>query len=64
MAYGPGDADSQSVVVGRPRANVPEFPHVLRRKAKRAILPVQRFQRAPCNLTLRAILVNCADQKR
>jgi hypothetical protein len=44
MAFGTGDADSESVVIGRTGTGIPEFLHVLRRQTKLMVLSMQKLQ--------------------
>lgn len=47
MPFRTGGAHAKAVVIGGASANVPEFPDVLRCKAKTAAIPAQTLQRFP-----------------
>ena len=61
VAFGARDTDPQSVMVGRGCANVPEFPHILGRKAKLPMIPMQGLQRGPRNGAKRVVVLNCPE---
>ena len=62
MAFNAGHTDSQAIVVGRASADIPELPHVLRRNAKLAILPVQSLQCLPRDRAKRILVLNRSEQ--
>ena len=62
MEIGAGHADAQPVVIGRTRARIPEFLHVLRRNAKLVVLPVQEFQCGSGRRAQPTLTLDCAKQ--